>query len=139
MRKFFETPDGQLLEIDSSLALSKTNLKEYTVRTSNNSDELYMPVITKTDRGYSVKVNVKDEVSSESNASSYACENDECYREKIIFIELDVDGLRMKRYISDTEEPEVGFFIPHGKNVVAYSYSLKGGLWMSILKDDEVK
>lgn len=137
MRKFFETPDGQLLEIDSPLALTKTNLKEYTVRTSNDSDQLYMPVITKTDRGYLVKVNTEDASHSHDEENCCGGENenccgghdhDDCCEGKVVFIELDVDGLRMKRYISDTEKSEVAFFIPHGKTVIAYSYSLKGGL-----------
>lgn len=140
MRKFFETPDGKLLEIDSSLALTKTNLKEYPVRTSNDSEEVYMPAITKTDRGYSVKVNL-DEKSSTTEINEDYCGmiGEDCCLDKVVFIELDVDNLRMKRYIAENEKPEVSFFIPHGKNVKAYAYSLKGGLWMSTLKEDESK
>lgn len=139
MRKFFETPDGKLLEIDSPLSLTKSNLKEYSIRTSNDSEEIYMPVITKTDRGYSVKVNLKEK-NAENGLADDCCElAEESYLDRVIFIELDTDNLRMKRYIAENEKPEVSFFVPHGKVVKAYAYSLKGGLWMSTLKEDEVK
>ena len=163
MRKFFITPDDRLLEIDSPYSLTKTNLKEYPVKTSTDATAEYMPVITKNEFGYTIKVNEpccsceepacneceekccsEKEECCESSCEESSCSSDsaeECEGccNRVIFIELDVDGLRMKRYLGDHEHPEVTFHIPHGKIAVAYAYSTKGGLWMSTLKDDEDK
>lgn len=123
MRKFFKTPDGQLLEIDSDMNLSKTNIEEYDIKTSKDTDVEYMPIITKTSRGYVIKVNEKehDEECCESHDGT-------CCKNRVIFIELDVDNLRMKRFLAEDEKPEVTFYIPHGKKAIAYAYSTKGGL-----------
>ena len=122
-----------------------------------------MPVITKNEFGYTIKVNEpacsceekecnecenkccsEKEECCESSCEESSCSSDsaeECEGccNRVVFIELDVDGLRMKRYLGDHEHPEVTFHIPHGKIAVAYAYSTKGGLWMSTLKDDEDK
>lgn len=160
MRKFFETPDGKLLEADSKLNLSKTNMKEYDIKTGDDGQP-YVPQITKIDRGYFVKVKVPDETehSCDKDNDSYGEKCDECKaadehakecdgcneceefcEDKIVFIELDIDGiLRLKRYIGVNEVPEINFYIPHGKIITAYSYSQKGGLWMSTLKEEDEK
>ena len=142
MRKFFETPDGQLLEIDSPLNLDKTNIKEYVVRTSNDADEPYMPVITKTELGYSIKVNEEKEVE-EDHEEDECCNGTDpncCHvKNEVIFVELDVDSLKIRRFLAKNEKPEVNFHIPHGTTVKAYAYSTKGGLWSSSLKEDEKK
>ncbi|MBQ5492794.1 MAG: hypothetical protein IIT97_01885 [Mycoplasmataceae bacterium] len=143
MRKFFETPDGQLLEIDSPLSLNKTNIKEYVVRTSNDADEPYMPVITKTELGYSVKVNEEKEVECDDHEDGECCGGTDpncCHaKNEVIFVELDVDSLKIRRFLAKNEKPEVNFHIPHGTTVQAYAYSTKGGLWTSSLKEDEKK
>lgn len=161
MRRFFKTPDGKLLEVESQLNLTKTNMEEYVAKTSNDASQAYMPLINKIDRGYMVKVNVPEDNCSEDkhNEQCDACCGEQCEDcknnqhceecedcgddaccDKVVFIELDVDGiLRIKRYIAENEKPEINFYIPHGKSVTAYAYSHKGGLWMSTLKEDETK
>lgn len=84
-------------------------------KTEGEGAPKHVPIVTRTDDGYNVKVG---EVEHPMDENHY-----------IALIELIADGQIHKQYLNPGDKPEATFKIPEAKNVEAREFCTIHGLW----------
>ena len=109
---------GNIIELiypGDNADLNNINIVE--AKTEGTGDVKHVPVITRVDDGYNVKVGEVEHPMDEDHF--------------IAMIELIADNQIHKQYLKPGDKPEATFKIPEAKEVTAREYCTKHGLWQS--------
>ncbi|MCT4583789.1 MAG: desulfoferrodoxin [Peptostreptococcaceae bacterium] len=98
------------------LACCGQNMKYMEEKTADHSTEKHVPFVEKTEKGYKVRVG--------ENAAHPMTE--EHY---IMWIELIVDDLILRKELKPNDKPEAEFEVKHSDNVIAREYCNIHGHW----------
>ncbi|WP_455645837.1 desulfoferrodoxin family protein [Methanosphaera sp.] len=86
-------------------------------KTEGEGEAKHVPVITRVDDGYNVKVG---DVEHPMDEDHY-----------IAVIEIIADGQVHKQYLNPGDKPEATFKIPEAENITAREFCTKHGLWQA--------
>ena len=107
---------GNLLElVYPGLEVNPNDLDVVEAKTEGEGGLKHIPVVTRVDDAYHVKVG---EVEHPMDENHY-----------IAMIEIIADGQVHKQYLNPGDKPEATFKIPEAENIVAREYCTIHGLW----------
>lgn len=98
------------------LACCGQNMTYMEEKTADKSVEKHVPFLEETENGYKVRVG--------ENAAHPMTEE-----HSILWIELIVDELVLRKYLNPGDAPEAEFCTPKGKNIIAREYCNLHGHW----------
>ncbi len=92
-------------------------MTELILKQQDEGNEKHLPVIEETEHGYRVKVG---SVAHPMEQEHY-----------IAWIELEVDGVAMRKFLAPNQEPVAEFVVAKGEKVAAREYCTLHGVWGS--------
>ncbi|MDO5851693.1 MAG: desulfoferrodoxin [Methanobacteriaceae archaeon] len=103
-----EAKEGILVCCDNNMTLCEE-------KTEDQGKEKHVPVVTRTNDGYNVKVGSVEHPMEEDHY--------------IYFIEIIADGNSYIKYLKPGDKPEASFILPETDNLIVREYCTLHGLW----------